>query len=150
MYTMTHNLLDENTKADEAANTTDPNVQVPERSPGRRQYSAKYKAKILAEYETLDRDARGALLRREGLYSSLINRWRRQRDSGAYESLAKRAGRQPGDPRGREITRLKRRIERLELDLSKAHKIIEVQGKLSVLLEQLATDGTQQERGEMR
>jgi hypothetical protein len=47
--------------------TTPPDPEVPERSPGRRQFSAKYKARILAEYDAIDRSARGALLRREGL-----------------------------------------------------------------------------------
>ena len=62
--------------------TAPPDPEVPERSLGRRQFSAKYKAKVLAEYDTLPRSARGALLRREGLYSSLIVTWRRQRDEG--------------------------------------------------------------------
>ena len=53
-----------------------PNPEVLERTPGRRQFSAKYKAKILADYDTLSRLERGALLRREGLYSSLITTWR--------------------------------------------------------------------------
>ena len=55
---------------------TDPDPQVPERA-RRRQYSAAYKLKILAEYERLDRDGKGALLRREGLYTSLVSEWRR-------------------------------------------------------------------------
>ena len=62
--------------------TAPPDPEVPERSSGRRQFSAKYKAKVLAEYDALPRSARGALLRREGLYSSLIVTWRRQRDAG--------------------------------------------------------------------
>jgi hypothetical protein len=52
--------------------TAPPDPEVPERSLGRRQFLAKYKAKVLAEYDALPRSARGALLRREGLYSSLI------------------------------------------------------------------------------
>src|ERR1019366_8655659 len=79
-----------------------PDPEVPERSLGRRQFSAKYKAKILAEYDNLPRSARGAMLRREGLYSSLITTWRRQRDQGAYAALARPAGRQKADPRDRE------------------------------------------------
>lgn len=70
--------------------TNDPDPEVPERARGPRRYSAKYKARVLAEYETLDNAGKGALLRREGLYSSLITAWREQRDRGA---LAKRAGR---------------------------------------------------------
>jgi transposase len=71
-----------------------PDPQVSERA-RRRSYSAKYKASILAEYDALDRDGRGALMRREGLYSSLISEWRKQRDKGALEALGKVKGRPP-------------------------------------------------------
>ena len=72
--------------------TPTPNPEVLERSAGRRQFSAKYKAKILAEYDALPPLERGAMLRREGLYSSLISTWRRQRDKGAEQALARPAG----------------------------------------------------------
>jgi transposase-like protein len=62
---------------------TDPDPEVPERARGPRRYSAKYKAQILEEYEGLDKAGKGALLRREGLYTSLISKWRKQRDRGA-------------------------------------------------------------------
>lgn len=130
--------------------TTDPDPEVPERSRGPRRYSAKYKARILDEYERLDKAAKGALLRREGLYSSLISEWRKQRDRGALEALAKPAGRQPADPRDRELSRLRRENERLVGELDKARKVIEVQGKLSALLEQLATDSAPETGGETR
>jgi transposase-like protein len=122
-----------------AGRVTDPNPEVPERAK-RRSYPAKYKLEILSEYETLDRDAKGALLRREGLYTSLISEWRKQRDRGALEALAAKPGRQPLDPTERENARLRQRVERLEEELETAHRVIEVQGKLSALLEQLATD----------
>ena len=122
--------------------------EVPERSPGRRQFSAKYKAKILAEYASLDRSDRGALLRREGFYSSLIINWRRQQEEGP-EALARPAGRQKADPRDREIARLKAKVERLTGDLDKSRQVVEIQGKLSALLEQLATDSSA-ENGESR
>jgi transposase len=77
--------------------TAPPDPEVPERSLGSRQFSAKYKAKVLAEYDTLPRSARGALLRREGLYSSLIVTWRRQRDEGADAG----PGQTGGTPKGR-------------------------------------------------
>lgn len=67
----------------------DPDPEVPERA-RRRRYSAAYKQRILAEYESLDRAGKGALLRREGLYTSLISAWREQRDQGALEALGKR------------------------------------------------------------
>ena len=129
--------------------TAPPDPEVPERSLGRRQFSAKYKAKVLAEYDTLPRSARGALLRREGLYSSLIVTWRRQRDQGADAALARPAGRQKADPRDREIVRLKREVDRLGNELDKSRQVVEIQKKLSALLEQLATDSTA-ENGEQR
>jgi transposase len=79
-------------------------------------------------------------LRREGLSTSLISEWRKQRDRGALAALAKPAGRQPVDPRDREAARLRKENQRLAAELAKARKVIEVQGKLSALLEQLATD----------
>jgi transposase len=60
-----------------------PDPQVPERSRPPRQYPAAYKLRILEEYERLDKAGKGALLRREGLYTSLISEWRKQRDKGA-------------------------------------------------------------------
>lgn len=116
-----------------------PDPEVPARARSRR-YSASYKAKILAEYEELDKAGKGALLRREGLYTSLIAAWRAQRDQGALAALAKPAGRPAADPKDRENARLRRENERLAVELEKARKVIEVQGKLSALLGQLATD----------
>ena len=119
-----------------------PNPEVLERSAGRRQFSAKYKAKILAEYDTLSRLEKGALLRREGLYSSLITTWREQRERGAEQALARPAGRQKADPKDREIATLKRKNERLESELDTSQKVIEIQAKLSALLETLASTST--------
>ena len=116
----------------------DPDPEVPERAK-RRSYSATYKLEILAEYETLDRDGKGGLLRREGLYSSLISEWRKQRDKGALEALATKPGRQPLDPVERENVALRQRVGRLADELGTARRVIEVQGKLSALLEELAT-----------
>lgn len=128
----------------------DPDPEVPERARGPRRYSATYKARILEEYEQLDKAGKGALLRREGLYTSLISEWRKQRDRGALEALAKPAGRQPADPRDREVARLRRENERLAAELERSRQVIEVQGKLSALLEQLATDSAPTDRGETR
>jgi len=89
-------------------------------------------------------------LRREGLYSSLISEWRKQRDRGALAELAKPAGRRPADPRDRELARLRRDNERLSAELGKARTVIEVQGKLSALLDQLATDSAPETGGETR
>jgi transposase len=132
-------------------NTIDPEPEVPERARGPRRYSASYKAQILEEYEGLDKAGKGALLRREGLYTSLICEWRKQRDRGALQALAKPAGRQPADPRDQQVARLRRENQRLAGELDKARRVIEVQGKLSALLEQLATDSvTQPQQGETR
>ena len=121
--------------------------EVPERA-SRRTYSAQYKVRILAEYERRDRDGKGALLRREGLYTSLISEWRKQRDQGALQALAAAPGRPAPDPRDQEVVRLRRENARLHADLAKAHQVIEVQGKLSALLEQLATGGAETSGGE--
>jgi transposase len=130
--------------------TTDPDPEVPERARGPRRYSARYKARILDEYERLDKAGKGALLRREGLYTSLISEWRKQRERGALQALAKPAGRQPADPRDRELARLRRENERLSAELGKARTVLEVQGKLSALLEQFATDSAAEQQGETR
>ncbi|MDK1104432.1 MAG: IS3 family transposase, partial [Actinomycetota bacterium] len=109
---------------------------------------ARYKLEILAEYEILDREGKGALLRREGLYTSLISEWRKQRDRGALEALAAKPGRAPLDPVERDNARLRQRVGRLEEELGMARRVIEVQGKLSALLEELATDSAQKTGGE--
>jgi transposase-like protein len=126
-----------------------PDPEVPER-PRPRSYSARYKAEILAEYERLDKAGKGALLRREGLYTSLISEWRKQRDRGALQALAKPRGRPPADPVERENARLRRENQRLAVELDKARKVIEVQGKLSALLQNLATDSVPPTGGEPR
>ena len=123
----------------------DPEVPAKARS---RTYSAAYKARILEEYESLDKAGKGALLRREGLYTSLISAWRVQRDQGARAALAKPVGRPPADARDREIARLRKENERLAAELGKARKVIDVQGKLSALLGQLATDSPTSSDGE--
>lgn len=118
-----------------------PDPQVPERA-RRRTYTAKYKAQVLAEYEACDRAGRGALLRREGLYSSLLSAWRDQRDKGALAALARPAGAQPASKEGKEAARLARENERLTGELATAREVIEIQGKLSALLEQLSTSSS--------
>ncbi len=116
-----------------------PDPEVPARAKTRT-YTAAYKARILTEYDGLDKAGKGALLRREGLYTSLVSAWRQQRDQAALAALAKPAGRPQADPVDRENTKLRKEVERLRAELDKARRVIEVQGKLSVLLEQLATD----------
>ena len=122
----------------------EPDPQVPERAHLRR-FSAFYKQKILSEYEGLGKAGKGALLRREGLYSSLISEWRKQRDQGALAGLAQKRGRPETDPREREVVRLRKELAHVERELDKARKVIEIQSKLSALLEGLAAESAEGE-----
>jgi transposase len=115
-----------------------PDPEVPERPRPPRSYPAAYKLRILEEYEQLDKAGKGALLRREGLYTSLLSEWRKQRDRGALAALQQRRGRPPIDPRDQRLARLERDNARLREQLQRARKVIEVQGELSALLERLA------------
>ena len=113
--------------------------QVPARAK-RRSYTAKYKLAILAEYDHADRAGKGALRRRETLYTSLLSEWRKQRDRGALEGLSAPRGRPPGDARDREIEQLKAANAKLSGELDRARRVVEVQGKLSALLEDLSSE----------
>lgn len=101
----------------------------------RRQFSAEYKLRILAEADRCtERGEIGALLRREGLYSSHLEKWRKQRDRGALTGLrGQKRGRKP-DPQAAEIARLQRENEQLRGRLERAEHIIDVQKKLAHLL----------------
>jgi len=111
-----------------------PDPEVPER-PARRRFSAEYKLAVLREVETAtEPGAVGAILRREGLYSSHLVEWRRARDRGALEALGRPRGRPRPHPLAREVERLRRHTTRLEQRLATAERIIEIQGKVSELL----------------
>jgi transposase len=104
----------------------------------RRRFSAEYKLRILQQAEACTRSGEiGALLRREGLYTSHLTAWRKQRDAGALEALDRKRGRKPADRRDAENAALRRRLERAEAELEKARKVIEVQGNVSALLGEL-------------
>jgi transposase-like protein len=104
----------------------------------RRSFTAAYKARILAEADACTAPGEvGELLRREGLYTSHLTYWRKQRKDGALKELGKSRGRKPADKRDAEIAGLTRRAERAEAELAKAQKVIEIQGKLSALLEEM-------------
>lgn len=109
-----------------------------------------YKQRILAEYEQLDRAGKGALLRREGLYNQLISHWRRQRDGGAADALQRPVGRPRCDPRDRRIAGLEAEAAKLAAELDRLRTVVEVQGKLSALLDQLATGSPTPGGGEPR
>lgn len=104
----------------------------------RRRFTAEYKLRILHEADRSTASGQlGALLRREGLYSSLLSTWRRQRDEGTLAGLTpKRRGRKanPDAPLIAENERLKRETQRLAAKLRQAETIIEVQKKLSEIL----------------
>jgi transposase-like protein len=106
--------------------------------PRRRRFSAEYKLGILREAEACARQGEvGALLRREGLYSSHLSTWRRQRDEGALKALGRPRGPKPAHPLETENAELRRRAERAEAELVKARRVIEVQGNVSALLGEL-------------
>src|SRR3989442_4080236 len=99
--------------------------------PRRRRFAAEYKLKVVRQADACTRPGEiGALLRREGLYSSLLTEWRRARDSGALEALApKRRG--PRGPRlaGGELEALRRRLGRVEAELDTAPRGVAGEGK---------------------
>ena len=99
----------------------------------RRQFSRAYKLRILAEVAQCQRGEVGALLRREGLYSSMLSKWRQQRVAG---KLGQPSGsKEQVEDQAKELRRLQRENARLQAQLAKAEAIIEVQKKLSMLLE---------------
>lgn len=102
----------------------------------RRRFTAEYKLRILDEADAwTERGQVGALLRREGLYSSHLAKWRKQRARGQLEGLSsKKRGRKAPDPAEVELARLQRENERLRSRLEQAELIIDVQKKLSQLL----------------
>ena len=111
-----------------------PDPEVRER-PVRRRFSAEYKLRIVVEAERATQPGDiGSLLRREGLYSSHLTEWRRLRRAGALQALARPQGRPRPDPLEAEVERLTRRTVRLEADLARALKVIEIQSKVSELL----------------
>ena len=121
-------------RVDPGAMSSPPDPEVPEKA-RRRRFSAEYKLAILREADACTEPGQiGALLRRERLYSSHLVDWRRQRDAGALEALARTRGRKPTDPMQAEVERLRRANERLATRLAQAERIIEIQGKVSELL----------------
>jgi transposase len=112
----------------------------------RRSFTAKYKLEILAKADACSAPGEiGELLRREGLYTSHLTYWRKQRKDGALKELGRPRGRKPTDRRDAQIAELSRRAERAEAELAKARKVIEIQGNVSALLEQML--GTEGESG---
>ena len=98
-------------------------------------FTAEYKQRILQEADACVQSGElGALLRREGLYSSHLNTWRRQRDRGALQGLKPAKRGRKADPQAAKIAQLKRENERLKVKLERAELIIDVQKKVSQML----------------
>lgn len=113
-----------------------PNPEVQERAQ-RRIYTAEYKLRILQETDTCEEGQIGAILRREGLYSSHLTTWRRQRQAGQLAALRddKRGRKAVADnPLSAEVERLQRENQRLNQQLAQAELVIEIQKKVSMLL----------------
>jgi transposase len=119
---------------DDAVDERDPAAR-----PRRRSFTAEYKERILAEYDALPvgSEGRGALLRREGLYTSHIAEWRKARDAGARQGLAPR-DKARRSPEQVEVEKLRRRNERLEAELARTRLALEITGKAHALLELLS------------
>jgi transposase len=146
---MTTTVLDRTPAAGDAGRVTGdqkrPNPEVPEKA-RRRTFTAQYKQDILAAYEAAGSGEKGAILRREGLYSSLITEWRRARDAGALAGLGQPPGRPAADPRDAQIARLQKEKAKLEQELAKARFVADVQSKLQALLETIS-EGADTEHG---
>lgn len=106
----------------------------------RRTFTAEYKARILDEFDALPAgsEQRGALLRREGLYSSHIAEWRKARDAGARKGLAPKAKKSKRTAEQIELEKLRRRNELLEAELERTKLALEITGKAHALLEMLS------------
>ena len=114
-----------------------PDPEVPERA-RRRSFTAQYKLDVVAEYDAAAAGEKGAVLRREGLYSSHVTEWRRARDAGTLAGPAKSRGRPAADPRDAQIARLEKEKAKLEQELAKARFVVDVQAKLQALLETIS------------
>lgn len=114
--------------------TSPPNPEVVERA-RRRRFTAAYKVRILREADACEPGQLGALLRREGLYSSYLTHWRGQRDRGLLAALAPQRRGRPARVAGeQELARLRQENERLTQKLAAAETVIDIQKKVSALL----------------
>jgi transposase-like protein len=104
----------------------------------RRRFTAEYKLRIVQEADACTRPGEiGALLRREGLYTSHLSVWRRQRDEGSLVALGRPRGRKKPHPLEAENAKLRKRAQRAEAELEKARRVMELQGNVSALLGEL-------------
>lgn len=107
----------------------------------RRQYTAEYKLRILQETEACSKPGEiGAILRREGLYSQLLAKWRDQRESGGLAGLSQHRRGPKVDEQSVELARLQRENKRLLEKLKRAELIMDVQKKVAQMLGVTLTD----------
>lgn len=116
-----------------------PDPEVPERAK-RRRFTAEYKLRILEEVDKAAPGEIGGILRREGLYASVVSTWREQRRKGALETFSGKRGPKP-NPLAAENAKLRRQNEKLRRDLEAARLVIDVQKKVSRLLQTPENDG---------
>lgn len=112
----------------------------PAARPKRRTFTAAEKLAHLDAYDAMEKgsEERGAYLRREGLYSSHLSEWRKQRDRGALAGLTPRARSKKRSAEQIELDQLRRRNKALEFELERATTALEITGKVHALLEQLS------------
>jgi transposase len=113
----------------------------PSPRPVRRSFSPEYKLAIVAEYENAPNGEKGAILRREGLYSSHVIEWTRARDAGALEGVAdsrQSEKRSKRSAEAAELERLRVRNAKLEAELKNTRTALDIMGKAHALVEQLS------------
>ena len=115
-------------------------VEDPAARPKRRSFTAAYKARILAEHDALLKGSaeRGALIRREGLYSSHIAEWRNNTERAALAALQPKTRGPRRSPLEKDLARAEQRIEKLEAELARTRLALEITGKAHALLEMLS------------
>lgn len=135
----------------EAAGSGAPERATSPERPKRRSFTAEYKLRIVREADAAVASgmegAVGELLRREGLYSSHLTEWRRQRETGEIAGLAakKRGRKSQRNPLADEVARLQRENERMKAELAKANTVIDVQRKVAALLGETVPEPTEEE-----
>lgn len=126
------------TSSDRPARSPGPDDPAPR--PSRRTFSAEYKLAIVTEYENAANGEKGAILRREGLYSSHIIEWARARDAGgpAGPGGGPAAGRPKKSAEQVEVEKLRRQNEKLTSELARTRMALDIMGKARALLEELS------------
>jgi len=124
-----------------------PDPEVPER-PTRRRFTAAYKVAILDELDrATEPGSKGAIIRRDGLYSSHITEWRRLRALGGLEALGRSRGPRPAHPLIAENERLRDKVGHLQARPTRAEEVIAVGGNVSALLRELSLEGAEPKPG---